>query len=112
MTDITIIKRNNYIVEVNCSGHTGYAGKGEDIVCAALSAIVQTALLGLLSVVGINVNYKVNEDKGQLHFSLPSGLSEANKQKAGIVLDTMLCGLSDIKTEYSDFFNLEVKDVY
>lgn len=112
MTDIIITKRNNFITEVNCAGHTGYAHNGQDIVCAAISSIVQTALLGLLSVVGINVNYKVNEDKGQLYFSLPNDLSEGNKMKAAIVLDTMLCGLSDIKIEYSDFFNLEVKDVY
>lgn len=32
---------------VNVTGHADYAPRGHDIVCAAVSAIVQTAILGL-----------------------------------------------------------------
>ena len=59
MTDVKITKKDGSIVGVVCDGHTGYGVEGEDIVCAALSSIVQTALLGLLTVVGVNVRYKV-----------------------------------------------------
>lgn len=37
-------------VHLDVSGHAGHAAYGEDIVCAAVSAIVQTALLGLEAV--------------------------------------------------------------
>lgn len=108
MTDITITKKGNSIVEVNACGHTGYGESGEDIVCAGVSTLIQSALLGLLQVVGINVKFTVNEETGSLRFTLPQNLTDAERHDADIVLNTMLCGLQDFYTEYSDFINLEV----
>jgi len=42
MTKVRIQKHNGSIVSVECDGHTGYGVEGEDIVCSALSSIVQT----------------------------------------------------------------------
>ncbi len=108
MTDITITKKGNSIVEVYASGHTGYGEAGEDIVCAGVSTLIQSALLGLLQVVGINVKFNVDEEKGSIKFTLPENLTDAERHDADIVLGTMLCGLQDFYTEYSDFINLEV----
>ena len=58
MTRVIIIKKNNEICEVECDGHTNYGEKGEDIVCASLSSIVQTAVLGLLMVCFIELDMK------------------------------------------------------
>ena len=55
MTKVVILKRNNKIFEVECDGHTNYGEKGEDIVCASLSSIVQTAVLGLLMIVMVAI---------------------------------------------------------
>ena len=57
MTEIKVTKKNGSVVRVVCDGHTGYGVEGEDIVCAALSSIVQTALLGLLAVARVNVDF-------------------------------------------------------
>lgn len=108
MTDIVIKKQNGNIIAVDCKGHSGYAESGSDIVCAAISAVVQTALLGLLSVVKVSVKYRVDEEQGGLQIELPSMLTESENHDAQIVLFTMLCGLTDINTEYSDYMNLEV----
>lgn len=108
MTDITVKRNNGSIVEVVAQGHTGYGEAGEDIVCAAVSTLLQSALLGLLQVVGINVKFSVDEEKGSLRFTLPSLLTNEERHDADIVLNTMLCGIKDIYTEYSDYINLEV----
>lgn len=108
MTDITVKRKDNSIVEVSASGHTGYGEAGEDIVCAGVSTLIQTALLGLLQVVGINVKYSVDEQQGSLRFTLPSGLTREEQHDADIVLNTMLAGLQDFYGEYSDYINLEV----
>ena len=108
MTDITITRKNNHIVEVTASGHTGYGESGEDIVCAGVSTLIQSALLGLLQVAGLNVKYTVNEAQGSLRFTLPEGLTDAERHDADVILNTMLCGLNDFYTEYSDYINLEV----
>lgn len=108
MTDIKITRKNNSIVEVTASGHTGYGESGEDIVCAGVSTLIQSALLGLLQVAKINVSYKVNEEKGSLSIVLPQRLTAEERHDADVILNTMLCGLQDFYTEYSDFINLEV----
>lgn len=108
MTDITVYRKNNSIVEVSASGHTGYGEQGEDIVCAGVSTLIQSALLGLLQVVGINVKYTVNEEQGSLRFTLPDKLTREERHDADIVLNTMLAGLTDFYGEYSDYINLEV----
>ncbi|MBQ8468585.1 MAG: ribosomal-processing cysteine protease Prp [Clostridia bacterium] len=109
MTKVTITKKRNYITTVECDGHTNYGEAGEDIVCAALSSVVQTALLGLLAVVGVNVQVKRNDKKGYLKFSLPENLSSEEQEKCELILQTMLCGVSDLNIGYSDFIELEVK---
>ena len=114
MTKITISKKNNKIVDVECDGHTNYGEKGEDIVCASLSSIVQTAVLGLLMVALVELDMKRDDDKGYLKFTLPENMTEEQETKACAILDTMLCGVSDLYETFSDYIELEVKnyDVY
>lgn len=107
MTEIKVFKKNGSVVRVVCDGHTGYGVEGEDIVCAALSSIVQTALLGLLAVARINVSFVKDDCKGRLEFTLPE-LDERRRHDADVILDTMLCGVSDLREAYSDFIDLEV----
>ena len=107
MTDITITKKNGSIVEVDCVGHTGFGEEGEDILCAGLSTVVQSTLLGLLQVVGINVKYSTGE--GSLRFTLPANLSSSQRHDADVLLNTMLLAIDDFYTEYSDYINLEVR---
>ena len=108
MTCVTITKKNDNIIKVVCDGHTNYGVSGEDIVCSALSSIVQTAVLGLLMIVGINLELERNEDRGYLSFEVPQSISEQQKHDANIILNTMLCGISDLREGYSDFIELEV----
>lgn len=110
MTKVTITKRNNKIATVECDGHTNYGERGEDIVCAALSSVVQTALLGLLVVACVEVDIDRNDKEGYLKFSLPQNLNNADAEKCEIILQTMLCGVSDLHTGFSDFIELEVKN--
>ena len=107
MTNVVVVKRNNSIVVVECDGHTGYGAEGEDVVCAALSSIVQTALLGLLQVVGAKVDYTTDEKRGYLKMTLPEDMDRKTRRDCDIILDTMLLGIAD--QGFSDFVNLEVK---
>ncbi len=86
-------------------GHSGYAEEGRDVVCAAVSAVSQTALLGLLKVCDINVSYTV--DDGYLKVVLPEDVSEEKRLKAEVILLTMREGLKDIADGYPRFVRLE-----
>ena len=109
MTKVKVIRKDGHITLVECDGHTCYGARGEDIVCAALSSVVQTAALGLMSVAGININLARNDDKGYLKMTIPNNLTEVQIIQADAILDTMLCGISDLYQGFSDFIELEVK---
>lgn len=109
MTTVSVKKVNGRIVEVECDGHTGYGVQGEDIVCAAVSSIVQTAVLGVLSVAGVNANYEVNEERGYLKLTLPNNMTSAQAHDSEVILKTLMCGIADLHEGYSDFVELEVR---
>ena len=111
MTKVVILKRNNKIFEVECDGHTNYGEKGEDIVCASLSSIVQTAVLGLLMIALVELDMKRDDELGYLRFTLPEKLDETQEIQASAILDTMMCGISDLYESFSDYIELEVKTV-
>ena len=109
MTSVTITKQGENIVKVVCDGHTNYGVSGEDIVCSALSSIVQTAVLGVMLVAKVNAKLSRDEERGYLSFELPNNLNAEQQHDANVILQTMLCGISDLREGFSDFIELEVK---
>lgn len=109
MTKVTVKKRFDRIVSVECDGHTNYGVSGEDIVCSALSSIVQTAVLGVVAVAGVNAKVVRDERRGYLLLEIPNMLSREQEHDVEVILKTMLCGVSDLREGYSDFIELEVK---
>lgn len=109
MTNVTIEKKGNSIIKIVCDGHTNYGVEGEDIVCAALSSIVQTALMGILMVAGVNAKTKRDDERGFLSIELPNDLSKELQHDVDIITNTMLLGISDLHEGFSDFIELEVK---
>ena len=112
MTKVVILKKNDRIFEVECDGHTNYGEKGEDIVCASLSSIVQTSVLGLLMIAELELDMKRDDERGYLRFTLPEKLNEKQIVQSSAILDTMLCGISDLYENFSDFIELEVKNLW
>lgn len=111
MTSIKVTKQNGYITELKATGHAGCGAYGEDIVCAGVSSIIQTAMLGLMSVVQIDALINRDEKLNTMIIKLPENLTEEKKREADIVLQTMLCGLTDLHIGYSDFIELEVTNL-
>ena len=109
MTSVTIEKKAGSIVKIVCDGHTGYGVEGEDIVCAALSSIVQTALMGLIIVAKVDVKTERDEERGFLSIEIPQNLSAQSKHDVDVITNTMLLGISDLNEGFSDFIELEVK---
>lgn len=111
MTNIELYYNDdNKIGKVLVSGHAGFKDS-DDIVCASISAITQTALLGLIKVACIDVDYEVED--GYLCFSIPNNLSEDDQTKVDAIVQTMKEGLLDIQSGYKKFVKLEeIYNVY
>ena len=108
MTTVEVTRQSGHIVSLTADGHTGYGVEGEDIVCAALSSIIQTALLGLMQAAGISVKFERRDEDGYLTFRLPE-LDGTARRDADMILDTMLLGISDLYDSFSDFIELIIK---
>ena len=112
MTKISIKKNQENFLKITCDGHTGYGVEGEDIVCSAVSSIVQTAALGLLMVACVPAKIKRDDEKGFFEIIIPQNLTDEQNHDVSVILSTMMCGISDLREEYSDFIELEVENVY
>ncbi|MCL2234486.1 MAG: ribosomal-processing cysteine protease Prp [Firmicutes bacterium] len=108
MTNITITKKYDEIVKVVALGHTGYASEGEDIVCAAVSSVIQTAVLGLMQVAGVPIEFKQDEDIALMEIIIPE-LEDEDRHNANIILNTMLCGVTNLVENYGKFVKLNIK---
>ena len=82
------------------SGHAGYAEAGEDIVCAAVSALAQSTLNGLQSVIRVPVMYDIDDQAALLEARLTPEADEAQVAQAQILLKTLLEGLQAIERSY------------
>ena len=97
MTEITVFLKDGKPIGFDAHGHTGYAECGEDIVCAAVSAITQTAALEIKD--------------GGLYLMLEKTVKGSKLQQAELILGTMLLGLRSVEQDYSDYLKLTEREV-
>ena len=91
-------------------GHAGAGTSGRDIVCAAVSALTQTAVNALETVAGVQTHPTVDEDAGLIECVLPQGLDAQRARTADIVLRTVRQGLMDIQTSYPRYVRVLLKE--
>ncbi|MGM0471755.1 MAG: ribosomal-processing cysteine protease Prp [Bacillota bacterium] len=102
MVEVTIDRNQaGEVVSFKASGHAEYAEHGRDIVCAAVSAILQTAIFGLTEYLDLEV--EVSQEDGWLSCDL----SEIkNTEEVNAILETMVVGLEKTVDSYSDRLRL------
>ena len=90
------IQRNkdNQVIGCHMSGHAGYDEHGYDIVCAAVSVLSATAMLGLTKIAKQNGEFSNSE--GQCDMVLSGEITRSGQD----ILNTMLLGLEEISKQY------------
>ncbi|MEW6679934.1 MAG: ribosomal-processing cysteine protease Prp [bacterium] len=91
------------IISFSCSGHSFYKKRGEDIICAGVSAILQTALLGLSEY--LNLKLDVKKKDGFLEVKLCS----PPPKEALSILETMRLGIYGICEKYPGYIKIVEK---
>lgn len=108
MVKVELVKdRKDVVKSFRVEGHTGYADHGQDIICAGISAITQTALVGLLNYLEKKPVYE--REGGLLTCTLGSDLSDDDALKAQVILGTMEMGLREIEFQYQDFIEMRIR---
>jgi uncharacterized protein YsxB (DUF464 family) len=92
---------SGFLRGIFATGHAGYAKKGkEDILCAAVSAIVQTAVGGLQDVVGIEPDYSLDEGNITCEVPDPDLLDPKAREAVRVVMETAAIGCRQIEMSY------------
>lgn len=107
MTKVEFFNEDGRITGFRCSGHSGYAEAGADIVCAAVSTAVTFASDTIIDVLGERAKLRVNEETAEITLKLPAACEEEEAVQA--VLTGMMLTLSHWRDEYPE--NIEVMEV-
>ena len=105
MICITVTESDGEYISVESNGHADYAEKGQDIICAAVSALIVNTVN---SVETLTEDLIISEaGDGYVYFSFPNGYSES----------TALCkitfaGLESIRRDYgAQYLEIAFKEV-
>lgn len=110
MINVRIVRdASGFIREFTVKGHAGYAKRGKDIICAAASVTAYTAVGALEELAGIKDCY--TESDGYFTCNVPEGITERQKQVAGIILETTAIGFKQIELEHEDFISVIEEEV-
>ena len=107
MTRCEFFTEEDRITGFTVSGHSGYAEAGQDIVCAAISAVVTMAEATINDVCGAKAKVRVKEQDARITLTLPATCEEEDSIQAALAgLMLYLIGLRD---DYPDY--IEVLEV-
>ena len=107
MTRCEFFTEDDRITGFSISGHSGYAENGQDIVCAAISAVVTMAEATINDVCGAKAKVRVKDEQARITLTLPTSCDEEESVQA--VLSGMLLTLISLREDYPDY--IEVLEV-
>lgn len=105
MIIVSVTRSEGKIKGYSIRGHAGYKPPGEDIVCAAVSMLAQTTLLGLNRFVKEGLVYDI-DDSGLMKCSVPQGLGEVEQLQTEAILETMILGLKNLQKNYVNYIRI------
>jgi uncharacterized protein YsxB (DUF464 family) len=107
MTKVEFFSQEGRIEGFCCSGHSGYAEEGADVVCAVVTTAVQFAAAVIVDTLGERASVKVDAQNAQITLRLPAACDEEDTVQA--VLTGMMLTLLKAREEYPDY--IEVMEV-
>ena len=107
MTRCEFFTEGDRLTGFSISGHSGYAEAGQDIVCAAISAVVTMAEATITDVCGAKAKVRVKDEQARISLTLPVSCDEEETVQA--VLAGMMITLAGMRDDYPDY--IEVLEV-
>ena len=107
MITVTVSKKNNSYISFVSEGHAGYAEEGQDIICAAVSALVINTVNSLEQLTETDSVVTAEEESGKIYLKL-----NRVDEKGTLLLDAMVLGLQNVVAEYGKrYLKLIIKEV-
>ncbi len=106
MIEVKLFRNSvGHIVRVRASGHSGLSERGTDTLCAAVSALVQTAYLAIKDIGG-NVAYSRDSESALFEFELGA---DEKRYDEDVILRAMSVGLKDLESGFPQ--NLKTEEL-
>lgn len=109
MVRVTVLLEQGTPVGFRLTGHAGQGAYGEDIVCAGISAVSETALLGITDVLKLDAAW--TREDGLLSCELSRDTAGEDLEKAAVVFNTMIAGLRSIQQAYPKSLKFSYREV-
>ena len=109
MIQITVKRdRNKTVREIEINGHAGYAEYGQDVICAAVSALALNMANSVEAFTEDHFVGSVSEDGGSFRFSFPDTISPESQ----LLMKSLILGLQNIRDEYgAEYINFRFREV-
>lgn len=110
MTRVTFYQNSNHeYIGFTVEDHAGYADEGEDIVCAAISALVINAINSIEAFTEDDFTVDTDKDSACIKFSIDGGHS----READLLLKSLSLGLQGIEDDEtnSEFIDIIFEEV-
>lgn len=91
------------------SGHAGQGKKGEDIVCAGVSALTYTLLNSLEGILHIKTGAEISS--GYVKFNLPEDLDNSIFEQSQLILNSIILGYRNMEESYKQFIDVRIEEV-
>lgn len=85
---------------ITVSGHAGFAETGKDIVCAGVTALIQTLIKSASDLTEDKIEYEISPGRADIYYG---DLSEAGK----LLVDSFFIGICLIADEFPDHVRIE-----
>ncbi|MDD2533346.1 MAG: ribosomal-processing cysteine protease Prp [Eubacteriales bacterium] len=111
MIKVSLAKNNAGLIrKFSAKGHAGYGPYGEDILCAAVSAIAQTVIGSLQDIAGFNPDYILQDGDIRCEILDFDSLTDHQIEIARILMESFAVGCKQFEASYGSDF-VKVKEV-
>lgn len=110
MTTVTLLRAKELFCGFECAGHSGYAEAGNDIVCAAVSALTLTCVNALESVANIQVKVKRRPKNAYLQVLFPENLNLEQYHDSQVLIKCLQQGIGDLAKQYPKHVHLLIQE--
>ena len=95
------------LVGVSICGHAAYADAGQDIVCAAVSALVINFVNSLDELTDDHYQIDVSQEDAEIDVVFTEELSE----EGSLLLRSLILGLTSVEEEHGQYLDVIFKEV-
>ena len=115
MTKIIFLRRNGVFWGFRETGHTGFGEEGDDVLCAALSAMTMLIINTLEVAYGCSVDFTIDEKTTDITVKCKSALPEFEKDEkkrfaAAGLMEVYFCQINELTEEYYEFLDVDIRE--